>query len=77
MWQLIPVSLPGESHGLRHLADHCPKGHKEADTIERLGSQHACNRMVEGQPLYMVQRNSCKGNGLDSLDLCHTERRKD
>ena len=33
-WQLIPVFLPGESHGQRSLAGSSPWGHKESDTTE-------------------------------------------
>ena len=30
--------LPGESHGQRSLAGYRPRGHKESDTAERLGT---------------------------------------
>ena len=33
-WQPTPVFLPGESHGLRSLADYSPWGCKEWDTTE-------------------------------------------
>ena len=33
-WQPTPVFLPGESHGLRILADYSPRGHKESDMTE-------------------------------------------
>ena len=33
--QPTPVFLPGESHGLRTLADHSPKGLKESATAKR------------------------------------------
>ena len=33
-WQLIPVFLPGESHGQRRPAGGSPQGHKESDTTE-------------------------------------------
>ena len=36
----IPVSLPGESHGLRRLEDCGPQGPEESDTAE--ATQHAC-----------------------------------
>ena len=35
-WQLIPVFLPGKSHGRRRLVDSSPWGHTESDTTERL-----------------------------------------
>ena len=35
-WQLTPVFLPGESHGLRSLVDYSPQGCKELDTTEQL-----------------------------------------
>ena len=38
--QPTPVFLPGESHGLRNLADHSPKGLQESDTAKRQ-SMHA------------------------------------
>ena len=51
-WQLTPVSLPGESHGQRSLADYRPSGLKEpdrtkatwhlVDTHEIKSSQSAC-----------------------------------
>ena len=33
-WQPTAVSLPGESHGQRSLADYSPWGHRESDTTE-------------------------------------------
>ena len=33
-WQLIPVFLPGESHGQRSLAGYSPWGCKESDMTE-------------------------------------------
>ena len=33
-WLLIPVFLPGESHGQRGLVLHSPYGHKESDITE-------------------------------------------
>ena len=33
-WQPSPVFLPGESHGLRSLADYSPWSFKEPDTTE-------------------------------------------
>ena len=33
---LLPVFLPGESHGQRNLAGYSPWGRKESDTTERL-----------------------------------------
>ena len=35
-WQLIPVFLPGESHGLQSLVGYSPQDHKELDTTEGL-----------------------------------------
>ena len=35
-WQLIPVFLPGKSHGQRRLAGYSPGGGKELGTTERL-----------------------------------------
>ena len=34
--QLIPVFLPGKSHGQRSLVGYSPRGHKESDTTEQL-----------------------------------------
>ena len=36
VWQLTPVSLPGEVYGQRSLAGYSPWGHKESDTTELL-----------------------------------------
>ena len=33
-WQPTPVFLPGESHGLRSLANHSPRGCKKLDTTD-------------------------------------------
>ena len=38
--QLIPVFLPGESHGQRSLADYSPEGHKESDITEATWHAH-------------------------------------
>ena len=35
-WQLIPIFLPGESHGQRSLVGYSPWGHKELVTTEWL-----------------------------------------
>ena len=35
-WQLIPLLLPGESHGGRSLVGYSPWGRKESDTTEQL-----------------------------------------
>ena len=35
-WQLIPVFLPGESHGERNLAGNNPQGGQESDMTERV-----------------------------------------
>ena len=37
-WQPTPVFLPGESHGWKSLEGYNPRGHKEADTPERLST---------------------------------------
>ena len=37
-WQPTPVFLLGESHGERSLEGYSPWGHKESDSIERLGT---------------------------------------
>ena len=36
-WQLIPVFLPGKSHGQRRLAGYSPRHCKESDMSEGLG----------------------------------------
>ena len=38
---VIPVFLPGESHGQRSLAGYSPWGHKESDTTEQLRTAHS------------------------------------
>ena len=43
-WQLIPVFLPGESHGQRSLVGCGLYGPKELDTTE--ATQHACVQMT-------------------------------
>ena len=37
-WHLIPVFLPGKSHGQRSLAGYSQWGHKESDTTEPLNT---------------------------------------
>ena len=37
-WHLIPVFLPGKSHGQRSLAGYSPWGRKESDTTEPLNT---------------------------------------
>ena len=37
-WQPTPVFLPGKSHGQRSLAGNSPRGCKELDTTEQLGT---------------------------------------
>ena len=37
-WQPTPVFLPGESHGLKSLEAYRPKGGKELDMTEQLGT---------------------------------------
>ena len=39
-WQRTPVSLSGEFHGQRSLADYSLWGHKESDITERLTHTH-------------------------------------
>ena len=34
-WQLVPVFLPGKSHGQRNLESYSPRGCKESDTTQR------------------------------------------
>ena len=38
-WQLVPVFLPGKSHGQRSLAGYSPRGCKELDMTEQLSTQ--------------------------------------
>ena len=38
-WQLIPIFLPGESHGQRSLVGYSPWGRKESNTTEWLSTQ--------------------------------------
>ena len=35
-WQLIPVLLPGESHGQRNPMGYSPQGHKDLDKTKQL-----------------------------------------
>ena len=37
-WLPTAVFLPGESHGRRSLAGYSPRGHKDSDTAEALGT---------------------------------------
>ena len=39
-WQLMPVFLPGESHGKRSLVGYSPWGCKESDITEQPSSQN-------------------------------------
>ena len=40
-WQPTPLFLPEKTHGQSSLAGYSPKGHKELDMTERLGT-HRC-----------------------------------
>ena len=40
-WEPTPVFLPGESHGQSSLVGYSPRGHKEAETTERLSRSTA------------------------------------
>ena len=52
-WQLIPVFLPGESHGQRNLAGYSLQGHKELDTTE--ATLHVCTRTHTHTYIYDCQ----------------------
>ena len=47
-WQLIPVLLPGESHGRRSLVGCSPWGHEESDMTERLHFHFSLPSIGEG-----------------------------
>jgi len=42
----IPAFFPGESQGLRRLAGHSPKGHKQLDATEQL-HMHTCKAVIK------------------------------
>ena len=46
-WQHTPVFLPGESHGLRSLADCSSQGCKELDTTERLHLENTKEELIK------------------------------
>ena len=43
-WQLTPVLLPEEPHGLRNLAGYSPQGRKECATTEV--AEHICTHII-------------------------------
>ena len=45
-WLPTPVSLPGESPGLRSLEGYSPWGLKESDTTERLTHTHTASNII-------------------------------
>ena len=74
-WQPTPVSLPGESHGQRSLADYSPRCRKELDTTEQLplpdfyekhGSQ------VAGNIAPILQMRTQKVTNAELLTPSHT-----
>ena len=54
-WELIPLFLPGKSHGQRSLAGYSPRSYKELDTTEHTHGEG------NGTPL----RYSCLENPMD------------
>ena len=44
-WQLIPVFLPGESHGQRSLVGYSPWACKELDIAELISTQHTVDNL--------------------------------
>ena len=49
---IIPVFLPGESHGQRSLAGYSPWGHKQLDTSEATGhtsTYYEINKVGDGE----------------------------
>ena len=44
-WQLIPVFLPGESHGQRSLVGYSPWACKELDIAELIRIQHTVDEL--------------------------------
>ena len=42
----IPAFFPGESQGLRRLAGHSPKGHKQLDATKQL-HMHTCKAVIK------------------------------
>ena len=72
-WQLTPVSLPGESHGQRSLADYSPWGRKESDTIEHAHA-HARPRCLRGSQVKMPpQEDTLLGAEKSELMTCICE----
>ena len=51
-WQLIPVFLPGKSHGQRSLASYCPRGRK-SQTWQRLNRHHSFIYFFETWAMWM------------------------
>ena len=50
-WQLIPVFLPGESHGQRRLVGYSPCGHEELDMTEQLSMYTHILGVVSGEEI--------------------------
>ena len=50
-WQPTPVFLPGESHRQRSLAGYSPKGCKQSDTVEPLGTHKTSSLRRSDCPL--------------------------
>ena len=72
-WQLTPVSLPGESHGQRSLADYSPWGLKESDTTEHAHA-HARTRCLRGSQVKMPpQEDTLLGAEKSELMTCICE----
>ena len=44
--EMVPVFLPGESHGQRSLVGYSPRGRKESDTTKRLHSLTKSTKML-------------------------------
>ena len=70
-WQPTPISLPGESHGLRSLAGCSPCGHKESGMTE-----HTCGCICplpleppSQLPLHSIPLGCPRAPGLSSLFL--------
>ena len=68
-----PVSLPGESHGQRSLADYSPWGLKESDTTEHAHA-HARTRCLRGSQVKMPpQEDTLLGAEKSELMTCICE----
>ena len=51
----IPAFFPGESQGLRRLAGHSPKGHKQLDATKQL-HMHTCKAVIKYK-IYQKKKN--------------------